>query len=71
MPTTKFQATAGDARSAILIELFEFGLRFRVEDNPAFHPLLGFRLQRAMTGLQPGKYRFKARRTETDSGDAL
>ncbi|CDX43754.1 hypothetical protein MPLSOD_590003 [Mesorhizobium sp. SOD10] len=26
----------------IVIELFEFGFRFRVEDNPIFHPYLAF-----------------------------
>jgi len=42
----------------VLIELFEFGFRLGVEDNPVLHPLLGFRLLRAMTCFKPGKDRF-------------
>lgn len=42
----------------VVIELFEFGFRFRMEDDPVYHPLPGFRLPPAMTGLQPGKHRF-------------
>ena len=42
----------------VIIEPFELSFRSRVEDNPVLHPLLGFRLLRAMTRFKPGKDRF-------------
>ena len=42
----------------VVIELSEFSFRHGMEDNPVLHPLLGFRLLRAMTRLQLGKNRF-------------
>ncbi|ESW62698.1 hypothetical protein X773_34215 [Mesorhizobium sp. LSJC285A00] len=41
MPTTKFQAIAGDARVGyVVIELVEFSFRLGVEDNAVLHWLL-------------------------------
>ncbi|ESX08266.1 hypothetical protein X766_34325 [Mesorhizobium sp. LSJC255A00] len=56
MPTTKFQAIAGDARVGyVVIELVEFSFRLGVEDNAVLHCLFGFRLLRVMTRLEPRK----------------
>lgn len=58
MPTTKFQAIAGDARVGyVVIELVEFSFRLGVEDNAVLHCLFGFRLLRVMTRLEPRKNR--------------
>ncbi|MES0009403.1 hypothetical protein NKJ64_30335 [Mesorhizobium sp. M0062] len=58
MPTTKFQAIAGDARVGyVVIELVEFSFRLGVEDNAVLHCLFGFRLLRVMTRLESRKNR--------------
>ncbi len=48
----------GRTSGYIIVELLQLRLRLWVEDNLVLHPLLGFRLLRAMTRLQPGENRF-------------
>ena len=57
LPTTKFQAIVGDARSACRHRAAPAQLPLWGEDNSILHPLLGFRLFRAMARLQSGRDR--------------
>src|SRR5882757_2413535 len=58
-PGNKIPGDRGrSALGYVVIELFEFGFRLGVEDNPVLYPLLGFRLLRAMTRFKPRKDRF-------------